>query len=108
MAEETPHNNKKNGEKGYGGYKQRLVPYKILGMLLYGNHDFMEASEEGDISVKSGPFCRILRIPNHSLREAIIWLHRMGLIESYGFSYGKVSVRLKTPRNPTGKVSEHE
>lgn len=82
-------------------YKERHLPYRILGLILYGSHPFIETTEDGQIEIATGPFSRLFRITGNRLRTHVTWLHQMGLIESFSFSYGKVSVRPKVPTNLT-------
>lgn len=80
-----------------GPIQQRLKPWQILVVLLYGEMDFIERSDVESISLRLGPLARFLCIPNYRLRDHLKWLDEYGYIRGLNMTYGKAELQLCTP-----------
>jgi hypothetical protein len=78
--------------------KQRLVPYKVLGLLLYGRLDSVIERVPGRIRVASGSFARSCQIPNSRFWEAINWLIDMQILSKITkLEWGVVDIYYNDP-----------
>ncbi len=80
-------------------YKSRLLPYKILGLLLYGRYLWMEIQPSGAWKVGLGPLSSILRVNPTRVREQLEWLVARNYINAVSFEHGYAYVDLRTPPN---------
>lgn len=78
--------------------RRRLIPYKILAHLLYGQHTWLSRLPGGKVKVETGPLGRSLRVTSNRLGEHFDWLLLNGLIEEVETPQrGQRIVTLKTP-----------
>ena len=54
--------------------KQRLIPYRVLAILLYGSNQAVEPLEEGKVRLSTGPLARALRISINRLLDSLEFL----------------------------------
>lgn len=74
--------------------KNRLVPYKILTMLLW--HEYSWAVWESDtvVRIKSGPMARQMQLSNGKLRDHFDWLTVHGYFAEVSTDYGVALITL--------------
>jgi len=71
-----------------------LSPYKTLVLLLWG--DFPWCSRDGSqVSIKSGPASRFLKIPPYRLREHLRWLESGKFISDLQLEYGRAKFEVR-------------
>jgi len=76
--------------------RNRLIPYKLLIILLYGEFPFISRNE-GSITLYLGPLSRHLRVSSSRLRDQIDWLLINRYFSSVAMSRGVAVVDLKLP-----------
>lgn len=54
--------------------KQRLIPYRVLAILLYGSNQAVEKVSEGEVRLSTGPLARALRISINRLLDSLEFL----------------------------------
>lgn len=79
--------------------KSRLVGYKLLCSLMYGQFSWLKVSGRGYLLMDLGPAARHLRVSSSRLRDQLGWLAEKGLIEINDLRRGEATVRLATPPN---------
>lgn len=84
--------------------KDRLVPYKLLGYLLYarpGELEWLEAISEDEVRVITGDCARTLRMKSAALWEAFYWLEEYGLVKQVRKERkrGTAILKLRQPTN---------
>ena len=86
--------------------RQRLLPYKILGYLLYASKPWLESAEPGVVRVTTGPASRELRMRVSNVWEALYWLEDQGLIQTVlkERKRGTALVLLVQPPNMAGNI----
>lgn len=77
--------------------KERLHPYRVLTIMLYGELDCLTRLGKGRVRVRIGPLARILRVPNHRLKDYISWLGDRGLVSEVDHEFGYASVTIPAP-----------
>jgi hypothetical protein len=86
--------------------RNRLIPYKLLILMLYGDHHFV--SRTGlSVILYLGPLSRHLRISSSRLRDQIDWLLTNRYLSSVAMSRGVAIVDLRLPAglSPAGGSS---
>ena len=84
--------------------KDRLVPYKLLVYLLYGQGlDWLQQLEDGKVRVITGPAARALRLKSTNLWIALYWLEEQKLVKYVKKEQkrGQVIVALQMPSSLT-------
>lgn len=76
--------------------RNRLLPYRMLVMLLYG-HAGAEPAERGKVRVRIGPLARALRTSNNRVKDYLSWLAERGFIESLTFTHGYAMLYVVPP-----------
>ena len=84
--------------------RNRLIPYKILGYLLFSPAEdlsWLESISDSELRVTTGEGSRALRMKITAFREALFWLEDFGLVESVKSERkrGHLIVKLKQPAN---------
>ena len=84
--------------------RARLIPYRILGYLLYSPEsslEWLESISEDELRITTGDASRALRMKIASFWEALYWLEQQGLILSVTKEQkrGSVIIKLKQPTN---------
>jgi hypothetical protein len=87
--------------------RQRLIPYRLLGFLLYAQADeleWLETHSEDEVRLITGSASRALRMKVSALWEAIYWLRDQKLILSAEKEQkrGTVIIKLRRPTNIDG------
>lgn len=60
--------------------RDRLIPYRILVFLLYGNASWRVQLESGEQQLAIGPASRHFRITVARMRDQLQWLHAQGFL----------------------------
>lgn len=76
--------------------RNRLIPYKLLVLALYGDYPFI-SRDETSIILYLGPLSRHLRISSSRLRDQIDWLLTNRYFSSVAMSRGVAIVDLRLP-----------
>jgi hypothetical protein len=76
--------------------RNRLIPYKLLVLLLYGKQPFIHR-EFHKITLQLGPLSRHLRVSSSRLRDQIDWLLSNSYLSSVAMSRGVAEVTLTPP-----------
>lgn len=88
--------------------RNRLIPYKLLVIMLYGQFPFISRNEES-VTLYLGPLSRHLRISSSRLRDQIDWLLTNRYLSSVAMSRGVAVVDLRLPvglsKSPAGSPS---
>lgn len=80
--------------------RQRLIPYRVLAILLFGQGNQILSVSNNKVRIESGPMSRALRIPISRLVESLKWLEVNKFIKAYNkISMGIYEVELLKPRN---------
>lgn len=74
--------------------KQRLVPYKLLAFLLYGEGKWLLHRENLSVMVNLGVLSKTLQISNSRCLNAIEYLKDLGLI-FYAVPFNKTDLKLR-------------
>lgn len=78
--------------------KNRLIPYKIIVLLLYGSYTWLIRDDyDGTITLRLGPMSRFLRVSSSRLREQLDWLFVNRYIASLSVKYGEAVVTIRPP-----------
>jgi len=79
--------------------RHRLNPFKILVLLLYGDHSFVLWADDGQTATLYIPdFARFLRVPGDRFREYLVWLQDGGYLSMLNSARGFATVRLTPPK----------
>lgn len=62
--------------------RNRLLPYRVLVYLLYGQQPWLERLGDDRVLIKTGPMARSLRTSVTKLREHLDWLKAFGYLEN--------------------------
>lgn len=76
--------------------RNRLIPYKLLVLLLYGKQPFLHR-EGPTITLQLGPLSRHLRVSSSRLRDQLDWLFLNHYFSSVVMSRGVAEVTLTPP-----------
>lgn len=79
--------------------KKRLIPYRVLVILLYSNNKSILTAEQDKVIVRTGPMSRSLRISISRLLDSFGWLEANGFITYDKLINGQYSIKIKNPRN---------
>jgi hypothetical protein len=78
--------------------KNRLIPYKVLVLLLYGQYTWLVRNpSDGSIMLRLGPMSRFLRVSSSRLREQLDWLFLNRYFASLSVKYGEAVVTIRSP-----------
>jgi hypothetical protein len=79
--------------------KNRLVPYKIMVCLLYGEYTWLSRASDdpSSLSLRLGPMSRFLRVSSSRLREHLDWLSTRRYLASLSVKYGEAVVTIRPP-----------
>jgi hypothetical protein len=76
-------------------FKYKLVPYKILVMLMYGQGDWIQRLPNGQILAQTGPMSRKCTVTNRRLHGYLRTLAESGYLTSYSYpTRGQILVTL--------------
>ena len=86
--------------------RNRLIPYKLLILMLYGEHHFINRSGPS-VTLNLGPLSRHLRVSSSRLRDQLDWLLTNRYFSSVAMSRGVALVDLRLPAGlvPAGSPS---
>ena len=81
--------------------KKRLNPYKLLTILLYGDHEFIDWSQgpPEQVVILTGPMSRLLGVQPDALREYLEYLEHFGYLHGYERMRGKARFSVRVPPN---------
>jgi len=79
--------------------KNRLLPYKILSLLLYGKYLWAELQPDGTLKVGLGPLARYVRTTPGRVKEQLEWLSERNYLDGVNFDHGLAYVALRPPPN---------
>lgn len=77
--------------------KNRLQPYKLLALLLYGNYEWAVWRSPDTVEVKTGPLSRLIGVSYGKLREHIDWLVARGYLTYAATDHGKGLLVVRRP-----------
>lgn len=78
--------------------KTRLVPFRLLTLLLYGSPYWLTRPVDGAVVVRLGPLARTLRVSSSRLKGAFLWLYEADFLHALPeYSPNKAVVYLKRP-----------
>lgn len=77
--------------------KNRLIPYKILALLLYGSYTWLSRNDDNSLTLRLGPMSRFLRVSSSRLREQLDWLSANRYLASLAVKYGEAVVTIRSP-----------
>ncbi len=75
----------------------RLVPFKILSLLLYGDYPWLQLDAQGLVVAKLGQMARSMRVSRDRLGEHLQWLVDHGYINELHLGRFEARIRLATP-----------
>jgi hypothetical protein len=76
----------------------KINPYKILVLLLYGTYDFVKW--DCDLCTgRTNQLARLIRKPTHRVRDYLRWLADRGYIQDLQLDWGKFKFKQPTPKN---------
>lgn len=82
-----------------GARRLRLVPFKVLALLMYGSYEWLTIAEDGLLEAKLPQMRRTIRVCSETLRGQLEWLQQNNYIEELQLSRGRAKFRLKTPQS---------
>lgn len=90
--------------------KNRLQPYKLFTLLMYGNYEWAEWQTEDKVVIKTGPAARLMNVTANKLREHIDWLVARGFFTYAASDYGVAILIVRRPPTrapaaPTVKIA---
>jgi hypothetical protein len=80
-----------------GPRQRRLIPFKVLTVLLYGQFDCIKWTSSESVTLKLGPLSRLLGIPNYRLRDYLRWLESNFYLSDLTFTYGVANCKVAPP-----------
>ena len=79
--------------------RSRLLPYKILSLLLFGKYLWLELQPNGTWKVGLGPLSRYVRTTPMRVKEQLEWLVSRNYLEAVTFEHGLAFVTMRSPPN---------
>jgi len=79
-------------------YRSRTVPYKLLGVILYGSSEYVKYTEGSSYILVTGPLSRELAVSNGRILESIKWMQMVGIFTKVDYPVrGQAVVELRIP-----------
>lgn len=79
--------------------RKRFLPYKLLSLLLYGRHSWLQVELDGSLTLGLGPLARLLRTDPKRIKEYLLWLETRNYLCEVSFTHGQAKVSLRPPPN---------
>ena len=96
---ETPQPSENPATLEIGARRLRLVPFKVLALLMYGSYEWLTIAEDGLLEAKLPQMRRTIRVCSETLRGQLEWLQENNYIEELQLSRGRAKFRLRTPQS---------